>query len=110
MGMKILMTMEEPTYKELTLQFLATVKYGDQESRRKVNFKLGGISYSIQFISHVCQASELLKHLIAIREEEEEIGHDHVVAIGGMLTPLFRSLRIDLQEFKELPTAYMDEE
>ncbi|CAN8255460.1 unnamed protein product [Cochlearia groenlandica] len=50
MGTKILMTMEEPTYPELTHQFLATVGYEEQESGGKVNFKLGGVTYSIQFL------------------------------------------------------------
>ncbi|CAN8255146.1 unnamed protein product [Cochlearia groenlandica] len=126
MGTKILMTMEDPTYLELTRQFLATVGYEEQESGGKgpyttTTVELGFIYEPLRYwlhdasgapvnhgCSHVCQTFEFLKHLMSIREEEEEIRHDYGITIGGMLTPLFRSLRIDLQDFENFqPHTWM---
>ncbi|CAN8289507.1 unnamed protein product [Cochlearia groenlandica] len=118
MGTKILMTMEERSKKD-TLGFrqeqilwnniALDESYCISKARMSKLHDASGAPVNYGF-SHVCQASEFLKHLMSNKEEEEEIGHDHEIAIGGMLTPFFRSLRIDLQDFEELPTAYMDEE
>ncbi|CAN8289744.1 unnamed protein product [Cochlearia groenlandica] len=49
MNMKTLITLDEPTYPELTRQFLGTMKYEDQGSSGNVNFKQEDKFYSIPF-------------------------------------------------------------
>ncbi|CAN8272501.1 unnamed protein product [Cochlearia groenlandica] len=107
MDTKALFTLDEPTYPELTLQFLATVDYEDNETTRRVTFMLEGEPYSINF--------EMYCELYGLRRGRR-------MKRGAASCPIqllweniaimedFRQSRERMSKYDELPNAYMDEE